>query len=236
MILVAGESLVDLVADGPGAFRAFCGGGPFNTARALGRLGQPVAFLGGMSDDVFGVRLRSALEADGVDASCLVPVSAPTTLALVQTDGAGVAAYQFYIEGTAVPALTAAAALEVLPPTLEAVCVGSFGLVLEPLADAVAAVLDADGVRSTLVVLDPNVRASLVADRVAYEARLGHALARCHVLKASAEDLAWLAPGEPPVRAARRLLRSGPAVALVTCGAEGALVVGPSREFAVPAP
>jgi fructokinase len=195
-----------------------------------------VAFLDAVSGDVFGMRLRAALEADGVSVQCLVPTPKPTTLALVQTDAAGVAAYQFYIEGTAAPAVEPGAALAVLPARLDAVCVGSFGLVLEPLADAVAAVLEADAVRSALVVLDPNVRASLVADRAMFDARLQFALERCHVLKASVEDLAWLAPGEAPADAARRLLGFGARVALITCGPEGALVVGPSGELAVPAP
>ena len=48
MIIVGGEALVDLVEDGESR-RAVAGGGPFNTAVALGRLDVPVAFLGAIS-------------------------------------------------------------------------------------------------------------------------------------------------------------------------------------------
>ena len=45
MIVVGGEALVDLVEEG-GVLRPVPGGGPFNTAIALGRLDVAVAFLG----------------------------------------------------------------------------------------------------------------------------------------------------------------------------------------------
>lgn len=59
MIVIAGESLVDLVPSGPQHLSADCGGGPFNTARGLARLGQPVSFLGCISDDALGVHVRA---------------------------------------------------------------------------------------------------------------------------------------------------------------------------------
>jgi fructokinase len=45
MTLIAGESLVDLIPSGPEHLTPHCGGGPFNTARGLARLGQPATFL-----------------------------------------------------------------------------------------------------------------------------------------------------------------------------------------------
>ena len=67
LILVAGEALYDLVPDADGeSLAAHPGGGPFNAARTIGRLDQPVAYLGRLSRDRFGARMRSLLEADGV--------------------------------------------------------------------------------------------------------------------------------------------------------------------------
>ena len=43
MIVVAGEALVDLVIDPVGEVTRAFGGGPYNTARTLGRLGSHVA-------------------------------------------------------------------------------------------------------------------------------------------------------------------------------------------------
>ena len=58
MILVGGEALYDLVLeDSLEEMRAHPGGGPFNTARTIGRLDQRVSYLGRLSMDRFGLRL-----------------------------------------------------------------------------------------------------------------------------------------------------------------------------------
>ena len=45
MIIVAGEALVDLIVHPDGRLTAVPGGGPYNTARTIGRLGGVVSFL-----------------------------------------------------------------------------------------------------------------------------------------------------------------------------------------------
>ena len=40
------------------------GGGPYNTARAIGRLGVPVRWIGGLSSDRFGRELEAGLVAE----------------------------------------------------------------------------------------------------------------------------------------------------------------------------
>ena len=104
-IVVGGEALVDLVAGG-GALEAHLGGGPFNTARTLGRLEQPVAFLGRISRDRFGAQMLAQLEEDGVGLDAVVPTDDPTTLALAEVDARGAATYRFYWQGTSAPGLT----------------------------------------------------------------------------------------------------------------------------------
>ena len=49
MITVAGEALIDLIVDPAGHVDPRLGGGPFNVARAVARLGLSVAFLGRLS-------------------------------------------------------------------------------------------------------------------------------------------------------------------------------------------
>src|SRR5688572_33238220 len=104
VIVVGGEALVDLVPHGTGELRAHPGGGPYNTARTLGRLEQDVHYLGCLSDDGFGARLRAQLEADGVKLDTVVETALPTTLALAELDEAGAATYRFYTEATSAPA------------------------------------------------------------------------------------------------------------------------------------
>src|ERR1700683_4780135 len=81
MITVAGEALIDLIVDPAGHIDPRFGGGPFNVARAVARLGQPAAFLGRLSGDRFGRLLRGDLDRHGVQLVIEAPADAPSTLA-----------------------------------------------------------------------------------------------------------------------------------------------------------
>lgn len=232
-VLVAGEALYDLVVDGDGRVTGHAGGGPFNTARTIGRLGQPVAFLGRLSTDRLGRTLERTLAQDGVGLESVVRTSEPTTLALADVDADGGASYAFYETGTSAPGLTVEAALHALPAEVAALHVGTLGLVLEPLATALEAIVTRLAGR-TLVAVDPNCRPSTIADPDAFRERLRRVLARADLVKASVDDLAWLDPGRPASEAARGLLEAGPSVVLLTRGAEGATVVTASRVVDVP--
>ena len=233
--MVAGEALIDLVPAGDGTLAAHPGGGPFNTARTLGRLERPVAYLGRLSTDAFGAELAGRLAADGVRLDAHVRTDDPTTLALVELEEGGSARYRFYAAGTAASGLTEADALAALPDGVAFLHVGTLGLVLEPMATALEA-LAAELAGHALVMIDPNCRPAVIADATGYRARLARVLARADVVKVSDDDLAWLAPGVPAPDAARALLGQGPAVVLLTCGADGALALTAAGEEAVAAP
>ncbi|HET6971178.1 MAG TPA: PfkB family carbohydrate kinase [Phenylobacterium sp.] len=232
-VVVAGEALVDLVPGADGDLSPLVGGGPFNTARALGRLGQPTVFLGSLSGDPLGRRLADALAADGVAAP--LRTGRPTSLALAELDAQGRASYRFYFAGTSAEALEPAEAVAALPPDAAALHVGSLGLVLRPLADAVEALVGRVAGRA-LVMIDPNVRPSMIEDRASYDARLARLVAQADVVKVSDEDLQVLAPGPPPRAAARALLDRGPRLVLLTLGADGAVAFGAFGEVTAAAP
>ena len=229
MILVGGEALYDLVVRDEDALDAHPGGGPFNTARTIARLEQPVAFLGRLSTDRFGARLERMLADDGVELGTVARTGDPTTLALAEVDPHGGARYRFYERGTSAPGLTPDEALGLLPAGVDVLHVGTLGLALEPMADALEAVVERLA-PNALVAVDPNIRPWAIADAGAYRARLDRVLALSHLVKVSEEDLEWLGP-------VRDLLAHGPAVALVTRGADGATVVPARGEpVDVPAP
>lgn len=132
MIVVAGEALIDLVPQGTGALAALTpalGGGPYNTAVALGRLGSPTAFCSRTSSDAFGEALLDGLRRASVDVSAVQRGPEPTTLAVATIDTHGSAAYSFYVDGTADRLFTAPAQL---PADTRAVSFGTCSLVLEP--------------------------------------------------------------------------------------------------------
>ncbi len=159
VILVGGEALFDVVAGDGDALEAHPGGGPFNAARTIARLDQPVAYLGRLSTDRFGDRLERILLDDGVSLESVVRTEDPTTLALAELgDGGSVSRYRFYTQGTSAAGLTSEAALVALPERVATLFVGTLGLVLEPMASALEAVVDRLAGSDTMIVVDPNCR------------------------------------------------------------------------------
>src|SRR5262245_53008097 len=109
-IVVIGEAVADafVLGDASSAaskgelqLRVLPGGGPVNTAVALGRLGVPTRYLGRLSDNPFGRLIRSHLAGAGVDLSAAVSAPEQATVALAALDDGGNAVYDFYAEGTA---------------------------------------------------------------------------------------------------------------------------------------
>lgn len=235
VILVGGEALYDLVFDGAEDLRGHPGGGPFNTARTIGRLQQPVAFLGRLSTDRFGTKLERMLAADGVRLDAVVRTDEPTTLALAELDETGSARYRFYERATSAPGLTPEAALAALPHAVGILHVGTLGLTLEPMATALEAVVEELSGKA-LVAVDPNVRPWVIGDADTYRRRLRRVLGRSDLVKVSEEDLAWLDPQRTTAAAARALLELGPKVVLLTRGGDGAVVVTGAGDVPVAAP
>ncbi|MFF5018050.1 carbohydrate kinase [Streptomyces sp. NPDC001165] len=229
MIVVAGEALIDLVPHGPGALadlKPALGGGPYNTAVALGRLGSPTAFCSRTSHDAFGEALLDGLRRAGVDVSGVQRGPEPTTLAVATIDGGGSAAYSFYVDGTADRLFSAPAGL---PAGTRAVSFGTCSLVLEPGASAYEELMRTAAAQGLFTALDPNIRTGLIPDADAYRARFKSWLPSVTLLKLSVEDAEWLG-GTP-----REWLAAGPAAVVVTQGGDGLTVhTRDGAEYSVP--
>ncbi|UZJ31880.1 carbohydrate kinase family protein [Streptomyces endophytica] len=214
MIVVAGEALIDLVPSSQGpsldgqlpALLPRRGGGPYNTAVALGRLGSPTAFCSRVSTDSFGEALLNGLRGGGVDTSLVQRGAEPTTLAVADISPDGSAGYGFYADGTADRLFS-------LPPELpaaaRALSLGTCSLVLEPGASAYESLLRREAARGVFTALDPNVRPGLIPDPEAYRARFRSWLPHVALLKLSEEDALWLADGTPRRTAGRTPVRAG---------------------------
>ncbi|MEU1167816.1 carbohydrate kinase [Streptomyces sp. NPDC005921] len=215
MIVVAGEALIDLVPQGTGALAALQpapGGGPYNTAVALGRLGSPTTFCSRTSYDAFGEALLDGLRRAGVDLSLVERGAEPTTLAVATVDARGSASYSFHVDGTADRLFAAPADL---PATTRAVSFGTLSLVLEPGASAYEELMRRAAEQGLFTALDPNVRAGLIPDPDAYRARFKSWLPSVTLLKLSEEDALWLG-GTP-----REWLAAGPSAVVITHGGDG---------------
>jgi fructokinase len=235
VIVVAGEALVDLIARPDNTIAAVPGGGPYNAARAIGRLGVPVAWAGCLSSDGFGRELEAGLAADGVALDLVQRTDLPTTLALAELDASGVATYRFYTDGTSAPALLPGTLAGGLPPTTRALHVGTLGLVLEPIATTLTALV-AGLPDHVLLLVDPNCRPSIVRDPAAYRARMAQVLARADVIKVSVEDLGFLRPGEGLEAGVAWLAALRPKAILVTDGAGPVRVVTAGATHAIDVP
>lgn len=236
MMVVAGEALIDLKAlnqRGQLLYSPHPGGSPYNVALGLGRLGVPVAFLGRFSTDAFGQLLKAHLKRSRVDLRYTVEGPELTTLALV-TPGAQGESFAFYCQNTADTLLRVEDLPEELPQGAW-LHLGSISLLLRPTADTLEALLERETGRRPIS-LDPNVRPFLIPDKSAYEERLRGWLGRVDLVKVSQADLAWLYPGQGPLEVARAWLRLGPALVVVTLGAEGALALLDGKEVRVEAP
>jgi fructokinase len=236
VIVVAGEALIDLIVRPDGQLVPVAGGGPYNTARAIGRLGVEVAWLGGLSHDHFGRLLEDGLAADGVSLALARRTDLPTTLAVAELDDDGGATYRFYVEGTSAPAVGAEVLAAGLPWSTRAVHVGTLGLVLEPMATTLEALV-AELPGDVLLMVDPNCRPSIIRDPDGFRVRIGRVLARADVVKVSVDDLAFLVPGELADESARWVAALGPRVVLITDGARPvrAWIDGAVREVEAPA-
>lgn len=239
MITVIGEALVDIIVDARGEVTSVVGGGPLNTARTVARLGVESSFLGGVSTDPFGQRIMRLLEKDGVGLGLGVQVPEPTTLAIAQIDESGAATYRFMLDGTSAATVTAQMALAHVDARSQAIHAGTLALVMQPLADALAAVVGA-ATDDQVVMLDPNCRPSV--DRLALlRSSLDAIVGRADIVKVSGDDLEYLFPGSSPLPAAQALAADTDSLVLFTDGANVVHVItsgstGPAVDIAVAVP
>ena len=223
MILCCGEALIDMLPrqmpDGTPVLLPAPGGAVFNTALALGRLGEPAGFLSGISNDMFGRQLVTALEASNVDCSLCVRSARPTTLAFVELN-AGHATYTFYDENSAGRMLSEAD-LPAMDPAVEAMHFGAISLIPEPCGSAYEALMRRE---HRDISLAPNIRANFIGNEQAHRERIRRMIAMSDIVKVSDEDLTWIEPAATGDDSARRWQREGVSIVVVTRGKDGATV------------
>ncbi len=224
MILVCGEALMDIF---PGhttvsglALEARVGGSPFNVAIGLARMTQPVAFMGCISRDPLGERLLTMLCEENVDIRAVQRTNAPTTLSIVGVTRHGSPAYTFHGHRGADRQLSPRV-FDVIPPKIRALHVGSYAMVVDPIAATLRALVERLH-HSTLVAWDPNVRLTVEPNADCWRSQLAWMLPRTDLLKLSEEDLEVLAPSTAHDAFAEQAIASGVRLVVITHGSRGA--------------
>jgi fructokinase len=142
--------------------------------------------------------------------------------------------YAFYRQGVADRAVTAAelASACAAAPTLEMVCSGCLALAPEDAAIYLPWLAECRAAGKTVVV-DANLRPSVMPDMAAYRRNVLAALQLADVVKASDEDLGHLGiEGDTPLAQAKNLLaHSGASLMALTLGGEGACLLTRSGQI-----
>ncbi|WP_105438585.1 carbohydrate kinase [Neorhizobium sp. T25_13] len=235
MILCCGEVLIDMLPRdttlGEKGFAPYAGGAIFNTAIALGRLGQPTAFFTGISDDLMGDVLRDTLAKSGVDYSLAAVSSRPTTIAFVKLVN-GQATYAFYDEGTAGRMITEAD-LPALGDDCEAMHFGAISLIPEPCGATYEALMAREH-QKRVISFDPNIRPGFIKDKPKHMDRVRRMAAMSDIIKFSDEDLDWFGMQGDHDTLAAYWLDQGAKLVVLTRGADGA--TGYTKDFKVSVP
>ncbi|MFC6951416.1 carbohydrate kinase family protein [Halorubellus litoreus] len=208
-VLVAGETLVDLVApDEPmvtaDAFDARVGGAPANVAAGLAALDEPAWLWTRVGEDGFGERCRRTLDAHGVpDRFVEVDAERETTVAFAARETAGDddLAFTFYrgadrhLGESAGPSETGVPDDEGATDPVDAldgvdvVVVGGIALASEPARSAVLDLARAAADADCTLVFDPNARPAAWPDDD-FQTVTEQVLALADVVKATPADLA----------------------------------------------
>ncbi len=247
-VVTLGECLISLVATEPGplaeagTFERHIAGAEANVAVGLARLGHPVAYIGRVGSDGFGVAIVRRLRAEGVDVRHLTVDAAATGLMLRERRVLGPAQVVY--------ARTGSAGSRLSPDDIDrAADDGLFAdarwLHLTGITPALSttardAIMRAVGLADEAgltISLDVNLRRRLWSDEAA--APIVRSLAeQAHVVLGSPEELAVVtrADAADPAALARAVLTLGPSIAVVKLGADGALgVMEGSAPISVPA-
>jgi fructokinase len=229
MYLVCGEALFDFFSENDVNaqaskvnYKAIAGGSPFNVAVGLRRLGIDVALFAGLSSDYLGRRLQQVLQEEGVRPDYLQDFDAPTTLAMVAVGADGSPHYSFRGEGCADRQLLPGHLPE-LGAEVRGLHIGSFSLVVQPIADTLLALVRRESGKR-LISLDPNVRLNPEPNIELWRERINTLVEHADLIKVSDEDLNLLYPERDPQSVIHGWLEHRCQLVFLTRGGQGATV------------
>ncbi|MGB1238365.1 MAG: PfkB family carbohydrate kinase, partial [Pseudomonadales bacterium] len=219
------EALIDMLSercDDPvqslERFVKFAGGAPANVAAGVAKLGGKSYFLGMLGQDMFGDFLHSSLCEMGVKDDYLLKTdAAKTALAFVSLDDSGERSFSFYRDPSADMLLRP----EHLNDTwFEVPCLFHFcsnTLTAGPIAETTFEAIAKARRAGSLISFDINLRLNLWPQSSDFKTLIECAIAQCHLLKLSVEELELLAL--PLDQFLERSFNAGVALILLTDGA-----------------
>lgn len=229
MILGCGEALIDMVpsvnTDGAAVFLPCPGGSPYNTVIAVGRMGVPVSFMGGISQDFFGQMLVDRLVENHVETGLITRPEAHSSLAFMKLEKGREPEYVFYTKDTADRSFSAADIPQSFGKKPSCIFFGSISMTMEPVASAIEQFVIAQSALpdGPVISLDPNVRPFMISDHSAYVKRFEKWVAASTIVKISEADFDFIYPDLELRQALEKVLMMGPTLAITTLGPDGAI-------------
>jgi fructokinase len=225
--LCLGEALVDLIAERPDAYVPHFGGATANVAVLAARAGAEVALAGGAGADRWGGWLRDRLTAERVDVSLFKLIEgAQTPLALVRIDELGEPSYEIYGETIATVVHALSDRLEPAVAGSAALFVGSNTLVGAEEREVTMTARSLALSASKPVIFDPNLRLHRWRSPADAATAANACVPDALLVRATADEALLMTGENEPERAALALVAAGAAAAVITLGADGAVMRG----------
>ena len=233
-VLTVGEALVDLICEHPvrdlaqvDAFVPHFGGATANVAVNVMRAGGDAELLGGAGDDWWGRWLLEALEREGVGTGGFsLDAGARTPLAFAVVDEAGDASYAFYGDSLGAGVARAGARVDAAVERAGGLFFGGNTLVDAEERAVTMRALELAHARGVPVCFDPNLRLNRWTSEADALELARACVRRAFLVKANRDEARLLTGKRDPAAGAEALAAQGPALAVVTLGADGALVRG----------
>lgn len=229
-VVAIGELLIDFTcvgtdADGYPTMAAHPGGAPANFLAALNRYGAKTALLGKVGTDTFGKLLLGTLRDAGIGTQGIVTDdSVFTTLAFVTLDATGNREFSFARKPGADTCLCSQELRLDLIDEARVLHFGTLSLTHEPARTATREAIAYAKARGKLITFDPNLRKPLWQTEEQAKEQMLWGLHQADVVKISNEEVDFLFGCNPEESAVRLLEEFGVSLAMVTLGAEGAIL------------
>ena len=241
-VTAMGELLVDFAPRGCSEngfpiLEANPGGAPGNFLAALSAYGARTAMIGKVGEDQFGRMLADTLGRAGIETRGIVmDPSVFTTLAFVALSPEGERSFSFARRPGADTCLAWEEVDRTLIDSARVFHFGTLSLTDEPSRTAARRAVAYAKERGKQITFDPNLRLPLWRSADAAREAMLWGLAQADVVKISGEEVDFLWQCGPREGAERLLEECGAALAMVTLGAEGALLVNRNAAVRVTCP
>ena len=235
MILCLGEGLVDLICEHPAAslseadsFSPHFGGALANVAVAAARAGAEAGLAGAAGDDEWGRWLAARLEREGVDLEFFELLGGELTpIAFAVFDEHGEPSFQIYGDAVRIAVESVASRLEEAIGAASALVFSSTTLASPGEREVTLRARELAIERGVRVCFDPNIRPNRWGGDPRPAAEASRELVEgSFLVRANREEACAIAAVGDPREAASRLVEMGAELAVVTLGAEGAVIRG----------